>query len=232
MENIQNLVGALLASVMLAVPAAQAQDGHNVESVTLKEIRGTVFCEFLLITSKDVTIYNTSANDTCDVDAFGKLDPAKIAQNHGAVRAQLNGPHYWIMDEQTLGLGDTKSFGSIEARYAATLPLSALGSGKGSEPYKPYISAKDQTMIFKAGSPVYELVAPTGDVYVLNAYGDEVKDGDPANLADQLQLAEGWSFRVATPDQDMTIAGTTTTPVNMVGDDMHQYYTRLDDTSK
>lgn len=87
-------------------------------------------------------------------------------------------------------------------------------------------------MVFRAGRPVYELMAPNGDTYVLNAYGEAVTDGDPANLATQLQLAEDWQFNVAISDQDLTIAGSTTEPVNMVGDDMHQYYTRLQDAAK
>ncbi len=136
------------------------------------------------------------------------------------------------MDEQTIGMGETKNFAGIDARYAATLPLSALGSGEGAAPYSPYTSAKLQTMVFKAGSPVYELVDSDGNTYALNAYGAEVRDGDPANLADQLSTADGWSFRLTTRTDDLTIEGSTDEPVQMVGDDMHQYYTRFGSASK
>ena len=214
-----------------SLPTALLAD-QTVQNVTLTDMRGMVFCEFLLISDTDVTIYNTSANGKCDLDTFAKLDTGEIAKEHGAKAAQLNGPKYWIMDEQTLGLGETKSFGGIEARYAATLPLSALGSGEGSDPYKPYVSAKQQAMTFKAGQPVYELVDGSGQVYVLNAYGAAVRNGDPANLADQLKPAEGWTFRVSTPTEDLTILGSSDAPVSMVGDDMHQYYTRIDTSTK
>ena len=123
-------------------------------------------------------------------------------------------------------MGETKTFGGIDARYAATLPLAALGSGEGSAPYEPYVSAKDQTMVFNAGYPVYELIDSDGNAYILNAYGAAVTDNNPANLANQLTPAEGWSFNISTPEKDMTIKGSTTVPVNMVGDDMHQYYTQ------
>ncbi|PRY26259.1 hypothetical protein CLV78_101354 [Aliiruegeria haliotis] len=214
-----------VGTVAATLPAVAEQ---KMESVNLTDIRGMKFCEFLLISDKDVVIYNTSASNGCPEDTWKALDTASIAAAHGVGKVQLNGPHFWIMDEQTIGLGDTGTFGGIEARYAATLPLSALGSGTGSTPYAPYTSAKDQTMVFRAGQPVYQLIGPDGSTYILNAYGAEVQDGDPANLATQLSPAEGWAFQVQIPAEDLTIRGSSETPVHMVGDDLHQYYTRLE----
>jgi hypothetical protein len=222
----RRLLCSAAATLFLSTLTASSQE--NVTQVTLEDIRGMKFCEFLLIFDDHVDIYNTSNAQGCPEDKWQALDPQAVASNHGAKAAQLNGPHFWIMDEQIIGLGKLKTFGGIQANFAASLPISALGSGKGADPYKPYISNKLQTMTFKADSPVYELVDPDGKTYVLNAYGAEVKAGDPANLADQLSLPDGWSFQVNTPTQDLTIKGTSDAPVNMVGDDMHQYYTRVD----
>ncbi|MEY8829072.1 hypothetical protein AB9K34_11775 [Sedimentitalea sp. XS_ASV28] len=210
------------AIVMVAV----AQE-NDVDEIALSDIRSMRYCEFLLIFDDRVMIYNTSASNGCPADKWAALDIAAIATAHNADKAQLNGPHFWAMDEQVLGLGETKTFGGIDARYAATLPLSALGSGKGSDPYAPYVSAKLQTMTFEAGKPYYQLVDPEGNTYVMNAYGEEVRDGDPANLAEQLSLADGWRFETVTPTEDLVVEGTMDHPVNMVGDDMHQYYTRF-----
>ncbi|MCA0871497.1 hypothetical protein LCL97_11720 [Seohaeicola saemankumensis] len=223
-ENRNRTALAVIAAVALA-GAASAQD-HQIEEVDLTDIRGMRYCEMLLIFDDKVEIYNTSASHGCPEDKWAAMDVAAMASNHGAKKAQLNGPHFWAMDKQRLGLGDTKTFGGIEARYAATLPLAALGSGKGADPYAPYISAKLQTMTFDAGKPIYQLTGPDGHTYVMNAYGEEVRSGDPANLADQLSPADGWRFEVVTPDSDLVIEGTMDKPVNMVGDDMHQYYTR------
>jgi hypothetical protein len=216
------------AAATLILSTLMASSQEKVTQVTLEDIRSMKFCEFLLIFDDHVDIYNTSNANGCPEDKWQALDPLAIASSHGAKAAQLNGPHFWAMDEQIIGLGELKTFGGIQASFAASLPLSALGSGKGADPYKPYVSNKLQTMTFKAGSPVYELVDPDGKTYVLNAYGSEVEGGDPADLADQLSLPDGWSFQVTTPAQNLTIKGTSETPVNMVGDDMHQYYTRVD----
>lgn len=226
------LAVTLAMSTGLSVAVASAQTGKQTQPVTLTDIRDMRFCEFLLIFDDRVEIYNTSASAGCPADLWDAMDVDKLAETHGAAKVQLNGPKFWAMDEQTIALGGAKVFGGIEARYGATLPLSALGAGEGADPYAPYVSAKTQTMTFKAGGPVYELVDPDGNAYALNAYGPEVKDGDPNNLADQLSLAEGWSFRVVTPSEDLTIEGSTDKPVDMVGDDMHQYYTRFGTVEK
>lgn len=235
-NTFSKLSGTLLSMFFAGIVAAgvtfPAFADEQMEQITLTDIRGMKFCEFVLVYKDHVKIYNTSASNGCPADLFDSVDIAKLAEAHGATKAQLNGPKYWAMDEQTIAMGETKTFAGIDARFAATLPLAALGSGEGSTPYSPYVSAKTQSMVFEAGSPVYELVDSDGNVYALNAYGAAVRDGDPANLADQLSLADGWSFRVDTPTDDLTIEGSSDAPVQMVGDDMHQYYTRFDPAAK
>ena len=221
---------SLLAALALG-SAAAAQEPKPVAPVTLQDVRGMRFCEVLLVFDGWVDIYNTPASAGCPEDTFSALDPAGIAKAHGANAAQLNGPKHWAMDGQTVGFGETKTFGGIEARYAATLPLASLGSGKGADPYAPYVTQKSQTMVFAAGRPAYQLVGPDGAVYVMNAYGERVAGGDPANLGDQLDLPEGWTFRVTEPEEDLVIDQRIDTPSGMVGDDLEQYYSQTGGTN-
>ena len=85
------------------------------------------------------------------------------------------------------------------------MPLATLGAGEGADPYTGFTSSKKQTLVYRAGAPVYELVGPDGNAYVLNAYGDKVDGGDPGNLADQLTPAAGWTLRVTVPTEDLII---------------------------
>jgi|GEM_PF-4926473 len=217
---------ALVAGILAVSATASAK--QPMEDIRLDGIRGMRFCEFLLVYDHGVDIYNTSASDGCPEDKWSALDTAAIAAEHGAKAAQLNGPKFWAPDSQTFLLGETKSFGGIEARYGATLPLSALGADKGSDAYVPFTSSKKQTLVFKAGQPVYQLVDPEGYAYALNAYGNTVTSGDPADLSGQLSVPEGWSFRVLVPEEDLIAAPPKDGPTNMVGDDLHQYYTRIE----
>jgi len=224
MKTICALVLSAIVVMAAAFVPSVTRAEQKTESVTITDIRGMRFCEFLLIYEDRVEIFNTSASAGCPVKIWDSLNVDELAKAHGATKAQLNGPKFWAADEQKLGLGATKNFGGIEARYGATLPLQALGSGEGSAPYAPYVTRKEQKLIYRKGQPVYELVDRDGNAFVLNAYGPEVKDGDPANLADQLSPAEGWTFRVRVLDEDLVKIHKGDTPSKMVGDDFHQYY--------
>ena len=214
----------LALAAALAIGTWGIAKAQQSESITLTEIRGMVFCEFLLISETDVTIYNTSADGPCDLDAFSRIDPGDLAREHGARKAQLIGPKYWSMDEPTLGLGEARNFGGIKARLAAKLPLAALGSGEGADPYKPYVTKKAQRMVFKAGRPVYELVDAKGNIFVMNAFGDRVPDNDPARLDGVLPVPDGWTYRVRSPERDLVIDQKGDVDSSMVGDAYRQYY--------
>lgn len=220
--SVRSLTVAFAGILAMATGAAAAD--RKMETVTVEDIRGMRYCEFLLIFEDRVDIYNTTANDGCPEDKWRAMDAAALATEYGAKAAQLNGPKFWAADDQTLVLGETAAFGGIDARYAATLPIAALGAGEGADPYVGFTSSKKQTLVYKAGAPIYELIDAKGNAYVLNAYGAKVEGGDLANLAEQLSPAEGWSFRVTTPSEDVVVEASVDVPVQMVGDDLRQYY--------
>ena len=212
------LVGIVLCSGVVFA-------GQQTEEISLQDMRGMRYCEILLVFDDRVMIYNTTNSEAgCPADLWEKLDTAALAAEHGAKAAQLNGPKFWATDAQTLGFGETKTFGGIDAGYAATLPITAVGSGEGADPYVPFTTKKDQTLVYKAGQPVYEVVDPDGRAYVLNAFSGAVKDADPANLVDQLSPVDGWTFRVRVPEEDLVIVHSSAASKKMVGDDLRNYY--------
>ena len=230
----KNIIKFVFVSVLgcsiaaFTIIGARAAD-QDIETIKLTDVRGMRYCEFLLIHKDRVVIYNTSASPAgCPAEIWDTLNVEELAKAHGAVKAQLNGPKFWASDELTLGFGETRDFGGIEARYAATLPISAVGSGEGSDPYVTFTTKKSQVLVYYKGNPVYELIDPDGNVFVLNAYGSKVKDGDPANLVDQLTPHDGWTFRVRVPDEQLVKTHKGDTPSKMVGDDFHQYYSMED----
>lgn len=83
---------ALVAGLLAATTAAPAIADQKTEPVTLTDMRGMRFCEFLLIYEDRVEIFNTSASAGCPPEFWAAMDTAKLAQAHGAARAQLNGP--------------------------------------------------------------------------------------------------------------------------------------------
>lgn len=78
------IIRTTLAAVALALAAGTAAAQQDVTPVTLSDIRGMRFCEFLLIFDDHIDIYNTSNAQGCPAEEWRALDPAAIAANHGA----------------------------------------------------------------------------------------------------------------------------------------------------
>jgi len=73
--------------------------------------------------------------------------------------------------------------------------------------YQSTIVHRNTTWIYKAGSPVYELISPSGELYVMQSYAQIVNPklsmADLASLEQQLQLPKGWSYRTRLITEDL-----------------------------
>ena len=125
----------------------------------------------------------------------------------------LNGPRYWMMDEiQAAGktVNDVKeSFGGIEMNLRATIQLGLLKQLMGSKKYTPNEIARTTNFVYKAGSALYELTSPGGDVYLMQSYSQIVNLAlsmkDLPLLGDQLKLPAGWAYRSRVLDRDLSL---------------------------
>jgi hypothetical protein len=142
---------------------------------TFDNTRNMRFGEILVVKQSGVEVYNTTGLNDCPAELWDSLDLDAIAKQFGALKVQKNGPHYWMMDSQTVSLGEKATFGGLEARWAATLDLATVQkAATGSEPYKVFTPKKTQKMVYAKGKPVYELVDPDGNVYVMQAHEEEI----------------------------------------------------------
>ena len=199
----------------------------DMQKVAVKDIRDARYGEIFIIKETGLDVYNTTGLNDCPGDLWDKLDLEQIKQDHGAMQVQKNGPHFWMMDEQTLMMGDKASFGGIEARWAAHAPLSVVQKGAtGGKPYAIYTPSKTQSMVYYKGKPVFELVDPEGHVYVLQAHDEKFPISTLAGLGDKLDLPKGWQYRSRTLTEDLKLDLSPAETIYAVGDDFHQYYTR------
>jgi hypothetical protein len=82
-----------------------------------------------------------------------------------------------------------------------------------------------------AGSQVYELVSPDGDIYRMQSYSHEVDPtltiDDLETLGDRLDLPEGWSFqtRILEEDSFLTADGI----AYLVSDELNNAYQLITD---
>lgn len=199
----------------------------EMKQVSVKNTRDMRYGEIFIIKDTGLDVYNTTGLNDCPAALWDALDVAVVQKEFGAMQVQKNGPHFWMMDEQTLLLGDTASFHGIDARWAAHAPLSVVQQGAtGGKPYAIYSPAKTQSMVYYKGKPVFELIDPEGHVYVLQAREEKFSIPELTTLGDKLDLPEGWQYRSRTLTEDLSLDLSPAQTIYAVGDDFHQYYTR------
>ena len=200
----------------------------DMQKVTVKNIRDSRYGEIFIIKQTGLDVYNTTGLNDCPAKLWDALDLEKLKKDFGAMQVQKNGPHFWMMDEQTLMMGEKASFGGIEARWAAHAPLSVVQKGAtGGAPYKIYTPSKTQSMVYSKGKPVFELIDPDENVYVLQAHDEQFTIESLAKLGDKLKLPKGWQYRTRTLTEDLKLDLSPAQSIYAVGDDFHQYYTRI-----
>jgi len=215
------------AFVTGGISLAQAQQGTH-QSDTINNTRDMRFCEILVVKKSGIEIYNTTGVSDCPAQLWNPLDLMKIQKQFGAMKVEKNGPHFWMMDLQTVSFGQKASFGGIEARWVARLPLATATKGTtGSAPYKVFTSKKTQKMVYSKDKPVYELVDPDGNVYVLQAHEEKFPINSLAKLGEQLKLPKGWQFRTQNLTEDLVMDLKPDKTIYAVGDEFHQYWTRI-----
>ena len=217
--------------MIASIPLSEGQE-MTVESYTIWGTRDMRFGEILVVKPSGIEVYNTTGLNDCPPELWDALDLEKIKQQFGVLKVQKNGPHYWMMDSQTVSLGDTVSFGGLEARWAATLdPALVQKAAQGTAPYTIFTPNKTQKMVYSQGKPVYELVDPDGNIYVLQAHDQHFPMESLPQLGEHLKaLPEGWQYRTRMLTEDLVVDLGPTQTIYAVGDELHQYYTRIPKT--
>ena len=197
-RQIVMIIGLFLFSSLL-----HAHDGEG------SNMRGLRYCEIIL--SKygfNVSVYNTAMLNDCPKNLWDKLTVDNIKKETGSYFIYLNGPRYWVFDGfKHAQLVDKKIriLGGIAMREAGVLHLSLMDMIKGAEPYRLHNVDRKTTWIYNAGKPIYELISPDHQVYVMQSYSTQQipqTEADLSDLASKLKLPAGWRFRAGILQQD------------------------------
>ena len=196
---------------------SQSTDSPPVFQKSISNLRNHRYCEVLLgkrdWLKLELKVFNTQGLNLCPESQWKELNKEAIAKSFDASFVMLNGPRYWAMDEvQAAGntVNDVKeSFGGIEMNLRATVQLGLLKQLMGSKSYTPNEITRTTNFIYRAGSAVYELTSPAGEVYVMQSYSQIVNPDlnikDLPVLGEQLKLPAGWTYRSRVLDQDLSL---------------------------
>jgi hypothetical protein len=189
---------ALLASAVLASPAAAAERQpvlgglHNARYCEVLELRGA-------LPRATVTVWNTIGLNDCPAAWWDAFDAGALAQERNASLVILNGPRHFLMDSVSAPRGATiETIHGERLRRVATIPI-RTAADLAQTPYTDRVIERSNVWRWKRGRRVFELVAPGGDVYVMQAYA-QIKDPDLTlaqlpRLGRRLDLPEGWRYR-------------------------------------
>lgn len=186
------------------------------------DMHGARYCEIIPAYRNGlrvmVDVYVTTGLNDCPDEQWRAIDADALAEAYGAVYVKKNGPRYWLVNSiSATGAtveGETVAFNGIEMHNVAAIEMSLpdLMAANAGDVYVERTVQRSTTYLFRAGTMVYELIAPNGDVYRMQSYA-QIVDSDLAlaeleTLGERLDLPEGWQFQARTLDE----------PVEMVAD--------------
>ena len=196
-------------------------------------LRGVRYGEVLPIFLRDdglhAEVYGTQMLNDCPQELWEKLDADVIAKEMGAVFVKLNGPRQWVLD----GLGTKvapvepvlREFGGIMFRRIATLHL---GDKLNAGAYTDKRVNRGAVFYWDAGKPVFELVNPAGEAYVMQALcvgvDATMSQESLPTLGERLAVPAGWSYRMRVLTEELVV-DTTSTIATVLQDEFENSYT-------
>jgi hypothetical protein len=197
--------GTLAAAVIAAGPALAA-------AVTQRHMHDARYCELFELSrlppDGTARIWNTIGINDCPRATWDAIDTEALAQQRGAALIVRNGPRHFLMDSAHAQVGGVETLGGLQMTNVATLPIPSVDD-LTQAPYVDRTVQRDNTWTWNRGRTIYELIAPGGDVYVMQSYA-QIKDPNltlaqlPA-LGRRLALPTGWSYRTRVLERSLTL---------------------------
>lgn len=180
-------------------------------SAETSNMRGKRYCEIILTkTISSYAVYNTWGLNDCPEQLWSKVSISAVKKETGSSFVHLNGPRYWVIDgfkNTSLINPAIKTISGIPMREAGILHLSLMDLFKN-KPYQSHVVDRKTTWVYQADKPVFELIDPNGQVFVMQSYSVQ-KYPQTMNtltqLGAKLQLPKGWKFKTGVLNKPETI---------------------------
>lgn len=176
-----------------------------VREIVFEPARGLRYAELFAVGPELITVYNSMGLSDAPPEPWDALDAEAAATQLQVGMVVKNGPHWWVSDKATMRFGEEPvTVGGIGFRFAAKLPAFVARSGKLTPPvYTVVETNKEGELVYSAGKPVYELISPGGDAFVMQS--TNIEPSELPTLGERLSPADEWQFRVRSPDADLTV---------------------------
>ncbi len=195
---------------------------------------GEIFVAYRSGFSVSVEVYNSSGVEDYSSSKWSKLDEAQIADELGATRVRINHPQYWVVDS-VVGLeiddGDyVIEIADINLQKVNEIEANIFDGNANNSPYSENTFKSSLELTWNAGTEIYELVSPSGEVYRMRSYSQSI---DPTidlsnlnKLEEKLDLPSGWEFTSRTLENEFTFSED---EITLVADDLGNSYLLLNE---
>ncbi|HKP89577.1 MAG TPA: hypothetical protein VJT75_06335 [Thermoleophilaceae bacterium] len=198
-------VALALAASWPAVARAEVRESgglHDARYCEVIEVKGVP-------PNAHAIVWNTIGLNRCPAARWNALDATELAKEHGDTLVLLNGPRHFLMDSASGETGGVRSFRGLRMRRLATIPL-RTAADLVQTPYTDRTIRRANTWRWGRGRRVFELVAPGGDVYVMQSYS-QIREpwlrlADLRSLGGQLTPPPGWRYRTRRLRDELLLA--------------------------
>ena len=175
----------------------------------MDDVRDARYCEVIVSQGRlTLAVYNTMGLNQCPDAEWKKITSKMLKKDMKTRIAILNGPRYWTIDaidSTPIIDASEKKIKGMSMKKVALVHIKMSDIIKGHKPYNQHHVERNAVWTYKAGKPVYELIDPTGRVYVMQSYSIDKAVQTPltlAQLGDKLKLPAGWHYRTGILNQD------------------------------
>lgn len=202
-------------------------------------MRNKRYCEIIL--KKSITsyaVYNTWGLNDCPESLWNKVSVDEVKKETDASFVHLNGPRYWVIDgfdKTTLINPAVKTINGIPMREAGVLHLGIMDMLSANKPYKQHEVDRQTTWIYDAGKPVFELIDPNGNVFVMQSYSIQATAQNIdslSQLGSKLTLPQGWQFKAGIINKAQTIKAVNNRAIVIQDDYLNTYQKASEDFLK
>jgi hypothetical protein len=175
-------------------------------------LRGARYCEIICLHGREIAVYDTWLLSDCPASLWKKLSVQTIKQDTKALYVYLNGPRRFTADSVTSPHyldAKPKKFRDLVMHKVAVLHLTMQDYIFGAAPYHEHRIQRHSTWIYAAGKPVYELIDPRGQVYVMHSYtltSKQRSEADLSSLGNRMQLPKNWQFKTGILQQETSVS--------------------------
>lgn len=235
MQNHRHLLAVSLLALAVA-PATWAQSPPSAAPTMREGLRDARYCEVISVARKGLTftveVYNTLGLNDCPAAPWSALNDKALAKQQNVTAIKLNGPRHWVLDgiegRGVSATGKTVDFGGVKMGLRATITTKLWQGTVGDKFYTPNKVKRETVWHYKAGQPVFELISPTGDTYVMQSYAQIVDPklslADLPRLGERLKLPKGWKYQTRSLTANDAVKANGLAYV--INDDMYNSYQR------